>query len=100
MLGGEKVPSKAAIKQKKKREAKKAKQQDETEKEPPVVSNVEIKLTGDLETDKKIKNIKKKLDAIEKLKAQKAQGKALEINQVTKINTENELLEELRQLQL
>lgn len=40
-----------------------------------------------------------KLDAINKLKEQKASGKPLEINQLAKINGEDDLLAELKQLQ-
>ncbi|KAF5307014.1 hypothetical protein FQR65_LT18486 [Abscondita terminalis] len=71
------APSKAAIKQKKKRENKKARNQEEKDMtvNPPITSNVTVVLTGDEEKDKKIKNIKKKLDAIAKLKDQQAQGK-------------------------
>ncbi|KAJ3655179.1 hypothetical protein Zmor_014316 [Zophobas morio] len=96
--------SKASIKQKKKRDAKKAKKlEGEDNKEasaPAVVSSVQIALTGDPEKDKKLKNIKKKLDAIEKLKEQQAQGKTLEINQIAKIKGESDLLKELEQLQI
>lgn len=64
MLGGANAPSKAALKNKKKRDAKKAKQNedgdgDDKETSTPVVSNVKIDLTGDPEVDKKLKNIKK-----------------------------------------
>lgn len=99
-------PSKAAIKQRKKREARKARKTEEgdvppaTPAAPSTVSQVEVNLTGDPEKDKKIKNIKKKLDAIEKLKEQQAQGKTLEVNQISKISTENDLLKELEQLQV
>lgn len=80
------TPSKAALKNKKKREAKKSKKDDEGDvKESTFVSSLHIELTGDAEKDKKLKNIKKKLDAIEKLKLQQAEGKVLDVNQVTKI---------------
>lgn len=105
--GGDQQPTKAALRQKKKREAKQAKKQQEdaspdspVKSGPPIVSSVQVTLTGDPEKDKKIKNIKKKLDAIEKLKVQQAQGKTLEINQVEKIKGEAELIKELKQLQL
>lgn len=64
--GGDPQPSKAALKQKKKREARKAKKQEDGDSPespvkngPPVVSNVKVTLTGDAEKDKKIRNIKK-----------------------------------------
>ncbi|KAJ8968560.1 hypothetical protein NQ314_002224 [Rhamnusium bicolor] len=102
-MGADLTPSKAAMKQKKKRDAKKAKKleestEDETNKGPAAVSSVKINLTGDPEQDKKLRNIKKKLDAIEKLKQQQAQGKSLEINQLDKIKGEAELLKELEKL--
>ncbi|KAK4880100.1 hypothetical protein RN001_008246 [Aquatica leii] len=95
-------PSKAALKQKKKRENKKARnlEEKETSTNPPITSNVTVVLTGDEEKDKKIKNIKKKLDAIAKLKDQQAQGKTLEINQIAKVKAEEELLTELNKLQM
>lgn len=103
----ESAVSKNALKQRKKREAKKArkdeeKTDDKTEDSKPqaIISSVQVVLTGDVEKDKKIKNIKKKLDAIEKLKADKAAGKPLEINQLSKINGESDLLKELKQLQI
>ncbi|KAF5287562.1 hypothetical protein FQA39_LY15891 [Lamprigera yunnana] len=97
--------SKSILKQKKKRENKKAKKQEEKEStettpDTPVTSTVRVILTGDDEKDKKIKNIKKKLDAIAKLKDQQMQGKLLEINQVAKIKGEGELIEELKKLQV
>ncbi|XP_044752195.1 eukaryotic translation initiation factor 2A [Coccinella septempunctata] len=100
--GGDSGPSKAALKLKKKREAKKAKKVDEDEQKPSatVVSSVQINLSGDPEKDKKLKNLKKKLDAIEKLKEQQSQGKVLEINQLAKIKGEADLLKELEQLQV
>lgn len=55
-------PSKASLKQKKKREAKKAKKLEGDNQESaqiPIVSSVEIKLTGDVEKDKKLKALKK-----------------------------------------
>lgn len=62
LLAKEPAPSKASLKNKKKREAKKAKKLDEVEenvKTPPVVSSVKVNLTGDPEHDKKLRNIKK-----------------------------------------
>lgn len=52
------------MKNKKKRDAKKAKQNEDgdgdvKETSTPVISNVKIDLTGDPEVDKKLKNIKK-----------------------------------------
>lgn len=96
--------SKAALKQRKKRETRKAKKADEepTDKseKPAVSSKIEVNLTGDPEKDKQIRNLKKKLDAIEVLKQQKAEGKVLESNQLSKITTEAELLTKLNELML
>ncbi|CAH1133754.1 unnamed protein product [Ceutorhynchus assimilis] len=100
-VGSNNAPSKAALKNKKKREAKKLNQNEAGEgKTAPVVSSVQVALTGDPETDKKLKNIKKKLDAIEKLKQEQASGKTLEANQLTKLKGEADLLKELQQLTL
>ena len=53
--------SKSAVKQRKRREARKAKNVADAKEhdESTFVSPVDIKLTGDPETDKKVKNIKK-----------------------------------------
>ncbi|CAG2059029.1 unnamed protein product [Timema podura] len=110
-------PSKAALKQKKKREAKKAKkEQDATSnsvpssvtlngdsssiaiKLPPAIAEAE--LTDDPEKNKKIKKIKSKLVEISRLKEQRASGRQLELNQMEKIKKEDELLKELQGLVL
>ncbi|XP_076234660.1 eukaryotic translation initiation factor 2A [Calliopsis andreniformis] len=54
----------------------------------------------ELERNKKIKGIKKKLEQISKLKEQLEAGKQLEINQVDKIKKEGDLLKELEELTL
>ncbi|KAL2804534.1 eukaryotic translation initiation factor 2A isoform 4 [Daubentonia madagascariensis] len=56
--------------------------------------------SGDPDIDKKIKNLKKKLKAIEQLKEQAATGKQLEKNQLEKIQKETALLQELEDLEL
>ncbi|KAK7477133.1 hypothetical protein BaRGS_00031619 [Batillaria attramentaria] len=56
--------------------------------------------TGDPETDKKIRNLRKKLQAIEKLKEQQSAGKQLELNQLEKLKTEAALLKELEELEI
>ncbi|CAK1599988.1 unnamed protein product [Parnassius mnemosyne] len=102
------APSKQAIKQKEKREARKARKAEEraagdTSPLPPstsTTSRAPFVSTGDPEKDKKIKNINKKLNDIEKLKQQKAAGKPLELNQLAKIDNEQALLQELAQLRL
>nr|XP_057935959.1 eukaryotic translation initiation factor 2A [Doryrhamphus excisus] len=99
--------SKAALKNLKKREARKAaKQKNKPEPDPPsadpapVANSQPQPSCGDPEMDKKIKNIKKKLKAIEELKEQQASGKVLQKNQLEKMQKEEQLLEELKGLQL
>uniref|UniRef100_A0A3Q4GK45 Eukaryotic translation initiation factor 2A n=1 Tax=Neolamprologus brichardi TaxID=32507 RepID=A0A3Q4GK45_NEOBR len=103
---GEKSLSKSALKNQRKREAKKAaKQETKPEPEPPTdpaaVTNSQSEASiGDPEVEKKIKNLKKKLKAIEELKEQQASGKVLQKNQVEKIQKEEQLLKELQELQI
>ncbi|XP_013167113.1 PREDICTED: eukaryotic translation initiation factor 2A-like [Papilio xuthus] len=104
------APSKQAIKQKEKREARKARKAEERAADdspapaappaPPAHNKQPFTSTGDPEKDKKIKNLNKKLSDIEKLKQQKAAGKALELNQLAKIDSEQTLLQELEKLKL
>lgn len=102
------APSKQAIKQKEKREARKARKAEEKASgdttSPPAAAATTPRApfisTGDPEKDKKIKNLNKKLSDIEKLKQQKAAGKQLELNQLAKIEQEAALLQELAQLRL
>lgn len=105
MRPGEKVLSKAALKNQKKREAKKAARQDSKPEAPPAppppVCQSQSELSaGEPETDKKIKNIKKKLKAIEELKEMQASGKVLQKNQLEKMQKEEVLLQELQELQI
>ncbi|XP_039613968.1 eukaryotic translation initiation factor 2A [Polypterus senegalus] len=103
--------SKSALKNQKKREAKKAARQeaklDEGQdkhfaEEPKQIQTVlsAPSSSGDPELDKKIKNVKKKIKAIEQLKEQQAAGKQLEKNQIEKIQKEALLLKELEDLEL
>ncbi|XP_038050514.1 eukaryotic translation initiation factor 2A-like [Patiria miniata] len=121
----EKALSKNALKNKKKREAKAKAKKDELVGSPfdsrsaeqrdalamasyvlapaqntPVTPASEQDAPISAETDKKIKNLRKKLKAIEKLKAEKAQGKTLEANQLQKIEGEAAIVSELRELEL
>ncbi|KAM6933237.1 eukaryotic translation initiation factor 2A [Xenentodon cancila] len=102
----EKSLSKTALKNQRKREAKKAARQEaKPESEPPSDpapnSNSQSEMSsGDPETDKKIKNLKKKLKAIEELKEQQASGKVLQKNQLEKVQKEGQLLKELQELQI
>ncbi|KAJ8410656.1 hypothetical protein AAFF_G00186130 [Aldrovandia affinis] len=103
-LAGDKQLSKTALKNQKKREAKKAAKQDTKTDAPPLHSDppsaCPAPTCGDPETDKKIKNVKKKLKAIEQLKEQQAAGKPLEKNQLEKMQKEAQLLQELEDLEL
>ncbi|XP_037534325.1 eukaryotic translation initiation factor 2A [Nematolebias whitei] len=105
-LSGDKSMSKSALKNQKKREAKKAaKQEAKLEHEPPsdpapITSSQSEASSGDPEMDKKIKNLKKKLKAIDELKEQQASGKVLQKNQLEKIQKEGQLLKELQELQI
>ncbi|XP_075058064.1 eukaryotic translation initiation factor 2A [Mixophyes fleayi] len=96
--------SKAALKNQKKREAKKAAKQEAKVDEPVLQINQDIApntaTSGDPETDKKIKNLKKKLKAIDQLKELQASGKLLEKNQIEKMQKEDTLLKELEDLEL
>ncbi|CAJ1066387.1 eukaryotic translation initiation factor 2A isoform X2 [Xyrichtys novacula] len=102
--GGEKVLSKSALKNQKKREAKKAAKQEAKPEplcDPAPISNNRLETSsGDPEADKKIKNLKKKLKAIEELKEQQAAGKVLQKNQLEKMQKEEQLLKELEELQI
>ncbi|XP_064638646.1 eukaryotic translation initiation factor 2A-like isoform X2 [Lineus longissimus] len=125
--------SKQALKNKKKREAKKAKQ-DQAQSDPmsPATSqpsqqatggqpsrpqssgqparapagssshgqSARMGCTGDPEKDKKIRNLSKKLEQIEKLKQQQAEGKQLELNQLEKIKTVDQIRQEIEQIRL
>ncbi|XP_029028193.1 eukaryotic translation initiation factor 2A [Betta splendens] len=103
---GEKSLSKAALKNKKKREARRAAKQESTPEaehpsDPvPVISSQSEQGSNISESDKKIKNLKKKLKAIEELKEQQASGKVLQRNQLEKIQKETQLLQELQELEI
>jgi len=102
---------KNAAKNKKKREQRKLKKEEgeEGESEAParpvkfdvvVTSDVTIKLTGDAEIDKQLKDLKKKLDQIARLKAEQAAGRTLELNQKEKLAKEEEFRKQLDKLSL
>uniref|UniRef100_A0A2K5LFL7 Eukaryotic translation initiation factor 2A n=1 Tax=Cercocebus atys TaxID=9531 RepID=A0A2K5LFL7_CERAT len=109
--GNDKPLSKTALKNQRKHEAKKAaKQEARSDKSPDLAptpapqstprNTISQSISGDPEIDKKIKNLKKKLKAIEQLKEQAATGKQLEKNQLEKIQKETALLQELEDLEL
>lgn len=104
---GQENISAAAKKNRKKREAKaKAKQEPDANggvsQSAPVAGNCipEVAPTGDPETDKKIKAVRKKLKQIEDLKMKQKGGTQLEKNQLDKISSEGALLKELQSLQI
>ena len=90
-------PTKAALKNQKKRENRANKVEEEKNAEPTMQ---ELQSTIVDERDKKIRNLRKKLSQIEKLKDQLAQGKSLEKNQMDKITTEDDLIAEIKKLEL
>ncbi len=104
--------SKTALTHQRQHEAKKAAKQDarresgqdlalnSAQQQSTPRNVVSLPTTGDPEVDKKIKNLKKKLKAIEQLKEQAAGGKLLEKNQMEKIKKEAALLQELEDLEL
>ncbi|MEJ1277550.1 eukaryotic translation initiation factor 2A [Cricetulus griseus] len=106
--GSDKPLSKTALKNQRKHEAKKAAKQEarSDSASTPVIpqsvprNTITQSVSGDPEVDKKIKNLKKKLKAIEQLKEQAASGKQLEKNQLEKIQKETALLRELEDLEL
>jgi len=98
---------KNAVKNKKKQQRKEKKEsQDKTKEDTAVivevnyVSDLVLELTGDPEVDKQLKDLKKKLDQIGKLKAEKAAGKTMELNQVEKLGREEEFRKQLEKLTL
>jgi len=102
--------SASAMKNKKKRESKaKAKQETSANgnspSSPPAApiaqsSIPEIAATGNPDTDKKVKALKKKLRQIEELKTKQKNGMQLETNQLDKIKGESDLLKELQSFQI
>ncbi|XP_065840800.1 eukaryotic translation initiation factor 2A-like [Oscarella lobularis] len=102
--------SKAAAKNKKKREAKLRAREREAEEEKKAVAE---KLPSEKapvsppppteaesgEKDKKLRALKKKLRQVNELKQQQADGKQLQVNQLEKIKTEDDLIEQIRLLE-
>ncbi|XP_077554505.1 eukaryotic translation initiation factor 2A isoform X1 [Haemaphysalis longicornis] len=104
--------SKTAIKNQKRKEAKKAKKENAeagemTDKASAIQTVAEImnpppaqQEPEEVSKEKKIRNLKKKLNQIVTLKEQVQAGKKLEANQLEKIEREQELLDELEALEL
>ncbi|XP_078488594.1 eukaryotic translation initiation factor 2A [Ciona intestinalis] len=103
--------SKSAQKNKKKREGKKNKtptnsslsseQQDVIQMAKYLLNDEAAQPTQPTQLadeDKKIKSLRKKLQAVEKLKKQQSEGKQLEKNQIEKLSTEDSIIEELKKL--
>jgi translation initiation factor 2A len=97
-------PSKAALKNKKRRDKKKD-SEAEASYVPAASGQTAAKSASadpvsDPETAKKVRKLKDKLAQISKLKALQKEGKPLELNQLDKIKTEKDVLNELQSLQL
>ncbi|XP_071508734.1 eukaryotic translation initiation factor 2A-like [Diadema antillarum] len=107
--------SKSALKNKKKREAKAKAKQDtanmdtRSAEQRAALATANFILSdpapapavgADVEAEKKLKNLRKKLKQIEKLKEQQASGKELEKNQLEKLTQEEQLLAEIAKLEL
>ncbi|KAJ3032470.1 hypothetical protein HDV00_007518 [Rhizophlyctis rosea] len=104
--------SKAALKNKKKREAKKSGGGPEEANSPtaapsassptpaPVANGAGPVGAGAADTDKKIKNLTKKLKQIAEIKAKIAAGEKVELTQMKKVEGEAELRKELEALQI
>lgn len=92
-------PSKQALKNQRKRENRvKQNEAGPVEKEEATMQDLQATIVG--ENEKKLRNLKKKLYQIEKLKEQVGQGKTLEKNQLDKIATESDLIAEIKKLEL
>ncbi|EGW34862.1 uncharacterized protein SPAPADRAFT_57955 [Spathaspora passalidarum NRRL Y-27907] len=97
--------SKAAAKNRKKREAKKQQQSEKVESPAPIAAPTPVApVTGSVIggvaslEEKKIRSLLKKLRAIEQLKMKQAAGEQLEDTQVIKISKEDEIRQELNTL--
>merc|ERR1711881_522954 len=85
--------SKSALKNKKRKEAAKNKAKT-TEKD----KSDALLAAASMNNEKKIRKVNDKLAKIEKLKAQLAEGKSLEKNQIESLSKEQTLLDELKAL--
>ena len=90
-------PSKQALKNQRKRENR-AKQNEEQNKPEPTMQDLQSTIVD--EREKKIRNLRKKLNQIEKLKNQVKEGKTLEKNQMDKIATEKDIIDEIKRLEI
>merc|ERR1712228_1040455 len=100
--------SATALKNKKKREAKKGQASGVSTPDPAAKPDIKPENVGTggggggppSEQEKELRKLKKKLDAVEKLKKRLEGGEALEKNQLEKIKTEKDILSQIEQLQL
>eukprot|EP00118_Oscarella_pearsei_P010053 m.59811 g.59811 ORF g.59811 m.59811 type:complete len:219 (+) comp34902_c0_seq3:1834-2490(+) len=95
--------SKAAAKNKKKREAKARAREFEAEEKKNETQAEETQAKaeiGDKDKEKKLRNLRKKLKQIEQIKQQHAEGKKLEDNQLEKMKTEDDILKQIRELEV
>jgi len=88
--------SKTALKNKKRKEAKKAAEKGQSNESQPAKSAAAPPPNGDKE--KEIRKLQKKMDDINKLKSRQANGETLEVNQLAKIEKESELVAEMKKL--
>jgi len=96
--------SKAALKNKKRREAAKNKAKAETETNGTAsTESVQTNPQGipsDPDKEKKIRKLNEKIQSIQKIKQAHSEGKPLEKNQIEKLSKEQELMEELEALKM
>ena len=91
-------PSKQALKNQRKRENRAKQNEEQNAKPEPTMQDLQSTIVD--EREKKIRNLKKKLNQIEKLKNQVKEGKTLEKNQMDKIATEKDIIDEIKRLEI
>merc|ERR1712004_749020 len=103
-MGGIENLTKSQLKNKKRREASKntaaACEVDGGNKTSPPRQLAEVNVLSDQEKAKKIRRLSNKLESIQKIKQQQAEGKQLEQNQIEKLSREQEILDEFNALKL
>jgi translation initiation factor 2A len=67
--------------------------------QPQVAENIEKQKYSLTETEKRLRNLKKKLRTIEELKAKKQAGSILEDTQLAKIASEKEIADEVKEIE-
>ena len=67
--------------------------------QPPVAKSVEEQKYSLTDTEKRLRNLKKKLRTIEDLKAKREAGSKLEDTQLAKIANEKEITDEVREIE-